>query len=262
MTLADYQSSFNGVTLGPGTPYRLKSRVGFRGLPTLVNKDLPKAVRDGSYAGFDVNVERILQMTVVVTSLANTAADFETNLAALEAATTPIFDPANLLPFLDKLPSRTQRRYLCRPRQHDDPLEPNYKQRFSVVTLGFQCPDPTIYDDTLNTTTSSGGALSIVNAGNWKSRPVITVVPAASPVTIVNAADGGQIVLATSTVGAIPNPVTVDCYAETVTDPTANIGRDDLVTSATSWLTLLPGTNNLTITGGSMTVAWRSAWIT
>lgn len=260
VALADHQVAFNGVVMGPGTPYRLHSLVGFRGLPTLANKDLPKAIRDGSYAGYDVNVERILQVVLTVTSLANTAADFEANLEALEAATVPIFDPADLLAVSHKLPGRTQRRYVGRPRQHLDTLDPTYVNRFSKVTLQWQCPDPTIYDDNLTTTMIAAGG-SIVNAGAWPSRPVLTVTPGGSPVTITNTTDSAnKVVLATSATGAIPSPCVVDLLAETVVDG-SGANRADVLDPSTTWWALVPGNNDLTISGGSMTVAWRSAWI-
>ncbi len=266
MTLADYQISFNGLTMGPNTPYRLRGLQGFRGLPTIGTSDLPRQGVDGTFAGRDTNVERILQAVAIVTG--TSGSDFETNLAALEAAMITIPDGADLKPLAHKLPNRSvTRRYNARPRKHDEPLDPTYIRSHTTVALQWECPDPTIYDDT-STTSAIATTGTITNAGNWPSRPVITVTPSATTVTIVNTDDSSnQIVLkqwvdSGSVTHTIPASVVIDCWAGTVVDGSA-VNRFDVVdsTSTPGFFALVAGVNHLSITGGSMSVVWRSAWI-
>ncbi len=257
MTLSDYQVSYGGVTLGPGTSYRIKNIDGLRGLPQLRVSDYAKLKRHGTYSGVDVLEGRHVTMDVVAKGVS--ASDFETQLANLEAATIPLLTGTLVMSF--KLPSRIQQRVNARVRKRSDLILPTYGKLWTEISLELFCPDPRVYDDSLTTTNSSAGSATITNAGNFESRPVITVTPSSSPVTITNTSDSNNFIkLATSSVGSIPNPCIIDLQNQTVVD-NAGTNRFDVVDSSTTWTALVAGANVITISGGTFSIAWRSAWV-
>lgn len=257
MALSDFQVTYNGVTFGPGGEYRVKQVDGFRTMPELRVSDYAKLKHHGAYSGIDVLEGRHITMTVHV--VGTSAADLDTQLMNLETATVPLL--TGTLPMSFKLPNQITKRVNARARKRAATQTPTYGRFHQEVMLDFFCPDPRIYDDVSTTTASITTSGSVTNAGNFESRPIITVTPSSSPVTITNTSDGSNIIrLATSTIGSIPNPTTIDLQARTVVDSTG-ANRFDVVDSATTWTVLNPGANALTISGGSMTVTYRSAWI-
>lgn len=267
--LSDWQILYNGVTMGQGTAFRLNKIEGLRELPTLRTSDYAKLKHHGAYSGIDVLEGRTVTftMTIVGTSMA----DFENQLDAFESAAIPLLTTS--LPLSFKLPNQTQRQILARTRKRTEVLVPSYTRAFigsgagmapanvaSPLAWELFCGDPRIYDDTLTTTTVNPSA-TITNAGNFESRPTITVTPSSSPITITNANDSSHFIkLATSSVGTIPNPCVIDLNLRTVVDGSGN-NRFDVIDPTTQWFVLVPGANALTISGGSASVAWRSAWL-
>ncbi len=256
MALADFQLSYAGVTAGPGTEYRINSIEGIRSMPELRTSDYARLHHHGAYSGVDVLEGRII--TVALTVVGTSASDFDTTLTALEGAMVPLLTGSS--PMSYKLPSEVQRRVNTRARKRALLIEPSYKLNWAKMTVELFCGDPRIYDDTL-TTTAISGTTTITNAGNFEARPVITVTPSSSPVTITNAGDhSNKIVLATSSVGSIPSPCVIDLLNRTVVDG-GGANRFDVVDPTTTWFVLAPGANAITVTGGTLSVAWRSAWI-
>jgi hypothetical protein len=256
MALPDWGFSYQGLVLGQGTAYRVTKLDGIGSLPELRTSDFAKLRHHGAFSGIDVLEGRTVQLGIAV--VGTSAADLDAQLAALEVATVPLLMGG--FPLSYKLPVQVQRRVNARARKRAMSIDPTYTRNHALVAVEFFCGDPRIYDDTL-TTTVIAAAGTITNAGSFESRPLITVIPTVSPVTITNSSDGGnQIVLATSALGPIPSPCVIDLLARTVVDG-SGANRFDVVDPATTWTVLVPGANNLTIAGGSMSVDWRSAWI-
>jgi len=252
MSLSDYQWSYAGVICGPGTKYHVNSFEGLRSMPTLRTSDWARLHHHGAFSGVDVLEGRTL--TVMMTVVGTSAADLDATLSALDAATVPLLTGA--LPLSFKLPNQVVRRVNARARKRSLAIDPTYKLCWAKVAVEFFCGDPRILSDSVTTTVVAASG-SITNAGNFGSRPVVTVTPSSSPVTIANASDSGNIIVLA---GSIPNPCIIDLELRTVIDGTG-ANRFDCVASSTTWTELVPGANALTITGGSMSVDWRSAWI-
>src|ERR1700738_465370 len=222
MMLADYQFSFNGVTAGPGTPYRILSIDGLRTMPNLVSSDQPRLRRSGVFANGDSLSSRLLTISLMVSG--TSVADFETNLTALETALVPVRPGQFAAPFLFKQPGQNQRRFVAaRPRKNASPQMPTYGRLWHKMNLQLVCPDPAQLDDVL-TTTVIGSTGTIVNVGNLESYPVITLTPSGGAVGIVNKANNCVLVLT----GAIPSPCIVDTGSMTVVDG-AGANRFDVV---------------------------------
>jgi hypothetical protein len=267
--LNDYQILYNGVTMGQGTPFRLNKIEGLRELPLLRTSDYAKLKHHGAFSGIDVLEGRTVTFTMTIVGAG--MSDFETQLAAFESAAIPLLTTS--LPLSYKLPNQTQRQILARTRRRTEVILPSYTKAFIGAGAGMApanvasplawelfCGDPRIYDDTLTTTAITTTA-TITNAGNFESRPVITVTPGSSPITITNAGDSSHFIkLATSSIGSIPNPCVIDLLARTVVDG-SGANRFDLIDPTTQWFVLAPGANAITISGGTASVAWRSAWL-
>src|ERR1019366_5896980 len=149
-----------------------------------------------------------------------------------------------------QLPGEVARRVNARARKRALLMDPTYNLNWAKVTLEFFCPDPRIYTDALRS-----GSGTVVNAGNFESRPVITVTGAT---TLANANDSGNsIVVGPSNLGGVPNPSVIDLQNRTVVDG-GGANRFDVIQPATTWFVLVPGSN--TISGGG-TISWRDAWI-
>ena len=244
--MLNYQISYNGVTVGPGTEIRINSLDGLRTMPELRTSDYARLKHHGAYSGVDVLEGRII--TITMTVIATSAADFDAQVSALEAATVPLLTGA--LPMSYQLPGEVARRVNARARKRALLMDPTYNLNWAKVTLEFFCPDPRIYSDALHS-----GSGTVVNAGNFESRPVITVTGAT---TLANANDSGNsIVVGPSNVGGVPNPCVIDLQNRTVVDG-GGANRFDVIQPATTWFVLVPGSN--TISGGGM-ISWRDAWI-
>lgn len=140
MALADYQLSFQGLTLGPGTPYRITTVKGLRGMAALQTNDTPLLTTDGVFSGYDTQLARVIDATVIVTG--TSASDFETNMAALETAMAPLLNSTSSLHW--KLPGLAERKIEARPRKLDDEVLPTYKKLWMQRPLQWSAPAPAI----------------------------------------------------------------------------------------------------------------------
>lgn len=246
MALANYQMSYNGVTIGPGTEYRINSIEGLRSMPELRTSDYARLKHHGAYSGVDVLEGRVI--TITLTVIGTSAADFDTSLTALEGATAPLLTGS--LPLSYQLPNEVARRANARARKRAITMVPTYNLNWAQVSIEFFCGDPRLYSDALHS-----GTGTVSNAGNFESRPVITVTGAT---TLSNANDSGNsVVVAASTVGGVPNPCVIDLQNRTVIDG-GGANRFDVIQPATTWFVLAPGSN---VVSGGGTISWRDAWI-
>src|ERR1035437_352801 len=156
--MLNYQISYNGVTVGPGTEIRINSLDGLRTMPELRTSDYARLKHHGAYSGVDVLEGRII--TITMTVIATSAADFDAQVSALEAATVPLLTGA--LPMSYQLPGEVARRVNARARKRALLMDPTYNLNWAKVTLEFFCPDPRIYSDALHS-----GSGTVVNAGNF-----------------------------------------------------------------------------------------------
>jgi hypothetical protein len=138
--VTDNQFAFGGVTMGAGTSYKVLRVDGLRGQPDVQSNDTPLLEAAGSFAGYDTQPGRTIEMTVVV--IGTSAATYETLLAALETAMTPLISTATAFTF--KYPTKTANSIDARPRKMSAPTVPTQSKFWGQVELMWFCPDPTI----------------------------------------------------------------------------------------------------------------------
>jgi hypothetical protein len=137
--VTDNQYSFGGVTMGAGTAYKVRSVSGLRGQPGIQSNDTPRLTADGDFSGYDTLTGRTITMNVVVTG--TSGSDFETNLAALEAAMAPLLSTTSTFSY--KFPNAAARNVQARPRKMPVTVVPSYSRKWQIVDLEWFCPDPT-----------------------------------------------------------------------------------------------------------------------
>lgn len=137
---SDNQFAFGGVTMGAGTSYQVLRVTGLRGQPDVQSNDTPKLEAKGSFSGYDTQPGRTIEMTVVIKG--TSASNYESLLAALETAMTPLLNSTSAFTF--KYPTKTANSINARPRKMSAPTVPTQSKFWGQVDLMWFCPDPTI----------------------------------------------------------------------------------------------------------------------
>lgn len=282
--MLDWQLSIGSLVMGgpPGANDYVVSSVDGFGIPAVRNGDTDRPADVGGYYGRDFVGSRTV--TAVVTVNCDTPSDALDAVDALIAewqVTTP--DSVTTKPLSVQRPGRDAQRWNGRPRRAavDDSM---IGAGVAVVTLEYAVADPRIYSDALSTlstglestgvgrtypltfprvfgTDGTPGVVQVVNAGNFGTRPVVTITgPCNSPAVLNDAT--GEALTSTLTLGA-SDVLVVDFDQRQITLNGAQ--RWDL-TSDSSWWELAPGTTQVRfaaaafVVGAQMSIAWRSAW--
>jgi hypothetical protein len=283
MTLNAYQMSYNGLTFGDGTDYDIVAVEGLEGLDGIRSGDIVKARDHGEWMGSDFLSGRDITLTLEVTATSDSAfrSDIETLMAATVLQTSE-------LPLAFYLPgmAQTSRQSLVRPRKRPVPLTIDYLHRIAQFVMQFHATDFRIYDSTVQSTNttlpvpsggvswpaswpwswgsaSGSGLVTCTNAGNFETRPTITIVGPVDYPTVQNLTTGLSATF-NLTLG-VSDSLVIDMLNKTVVlNGTAN--RRSAMSAGSSWWTLPPGSSqiayhaNTLSTGSTMTVAFQSAW--
>lgn len=282
MALSNYQLSYNGLTIGAGTDVQLVGIDGLRALPGIRSSDVARPRADGSFGGLNFMGERIvtLQLLVMVT----VANPWETVLEQLSAAFLHISDPGKLLPLQFQLPGQPALQIIGRPTRYHVPVDVPYAFHKAAVAIEMSCPDPLIYAAASSSVSaglpnptsgavwpvtwpmtygsSSGGALTVVNSGNWATPLKFTIQgPCVNPwVSLGSAKLTFNLTLAST------DTLTVDTGAHTITlNGTAN--RYNTLAVGSQWFTAAPGSSTVNFGSGdstqvtaTCTATYSSAW--
>lgn len=273
----------SGLVIGAGTNYLVTEVDGF-GVPAVRNGDQPRPSDRGSYFGRDFVGQRMV--TLKLTVVGDSPSEALDNLDALFAAwqlVTP--DGSAYMPLKFKVPGRDVRRFHGRPR--DGAVDETLVQGSQIpVTLLFATADPSVFSDVLSSDTvplqnvgtgrtyprtyplvygagAAGGIILAENAGNFRTRPVATIVGPCTNPTIENVTTGETIAF-TITLGSTDTLV-VDFDARTV--ELNGQSRYSSKTTSSVWWELAPGTTevhfnaNAFSLGATLTLEWRSAWM-
>lgn len=282
MTLQPYQSSFNGLTWGPGTDIQVVEIDGLRSMKTRTS-DETYPEDDGALPGIDLLDERTITYKLLIA--APQTMTVEQALAACAAAFQVIRDPAGGLPLQVMLPGWSEPRQLtARPINNDVPIDVNYSLQYIEFSAQMVAADPLIYSTTLhplstglpsptaglpfNVTfpatfgSSTGGSVLVTNAGNYASRPVITITgPCINPLV----SNGTSFMSFNLTLGAT-DVLVIDMAAKSVT-LNGSASRYNTVTTGSAWWSLPPGNTTVVFETGDgaqvaarMTIQWRDAW--
>lgn len=282
-SLANYSFAWNNYIFGAGTPHSIYDVQGLEALPGIRNQDDNRGYSDGMFSGNDFLAGRTITMTIV--TLAGNGNSAQVNFNLLQAALLPQTSGTTPLQFQLSNAGILQR-VNARVRSQMSEVDPNYTYGFIKSTVTFFCPDPRIYNDTLQTASltvsnalgriynrtynlvygfgSSGAATTVVNNGWATTYPTITINGPITNPTVGNTTTGNYITV--TGIYANTDVIVYDLDQKLVT-VNGNPARN-LVTGTSTWFGALPGTNNFYLTGSGTlagttagTIAWRSAYI-
>lgn len=279
-----YQFSFNGQTFGGGSsPYQILSVDGLEGLPDIRNQDDNRGYNDGMFTGQDFLSGRTIN--IIFNTFGAGATSAQTNFNTIQQALLP--QRSGTTPLYFKLPTATGDQFVnARVRGLTTTIDPNYTYGFITSQVTFFCPDPTIYDTTLqsanlvlgtglgrvynrvynllyNSGAGSPGA-TITNSGWATAYPTITFNGPITNPTVGNVTQGLYMFFNATFTNT--DSVVIDTYNKLVT-LNGNPARN-LLLSSSKFFTASPGANLIYfagsgtlagITGG--TVTWRNAYI-
>lgn len=271
------------LVMGVGTCFLITEVDGF-GVPTVRNGDTPRPSDRGSNFGRDFIGQRMVTLKVTVAGATNTEAlnNLDTLFAAWQLSTP---DGSAYMPLKFKVPGRAVRRFHGRPRDADVD-ETTLQGNQIAVTLLFATADPSIFADALSSVSvglanvgtgrtypltyprvygagASGGIIEALNAGNFASRGVVTIVgPCVNP-TVTNFTTGESLQCIITLLST--DSLVIDFDARTI--ELNGQSRYSTKTTGSVWWQLAPGTTEVHFTanaftvGAACTLAWRSAWI-
>lgn len=122
-------------------------------------------------------------------------------------------------------------------------------------TCALLAQDPRRYSVTTHGPTALPA--TIVNAGDFPSKPILVVTGGGEATTITC---GGLSVILTTAYGAVPSPLTIDLLNQTAVDGSGN-NHMEVISGPTQWWSLAAGSNAVTISGpGTATISWKDSW--
>jgi phage-related protein len=286
MALNNYQFQFGSFLFGgAGSPFQIIDVDGLAGLPDLRTQDDNRGYNDGMFSGRDFYAGRTIVITTHI--FAGNGLSAQQNLALFQAALNTQQQGTTSLNFQLAV-SDTQKVISARVRSRKVTIDPEYTFGYIRTQTTLFCPDPRYYDATLTslslTPAVAGGRTynrtynltypaysntasgSVVNSGWSSTYPTITIVgPIVSPV-ITNFTTGESLTVAVTM--ASTDTLVLDLLNKTVT-LNGSTARN-LLTTASRWFGISPGTtligftgNNGTYTAGvtTATIAYRSAYV-
>lgn len=279
--MTDWTLTIGAITMGPGTDYIVTEVDGF-GIPDVRNGDTDRPIDVGGYFGRDFIGSRTVTISVAcVGDNLSDAIDAHDALMTEWYLTTP--DSTTIKPLTVQRPGRAAQRWNGRPRRAAS--SPIGGDGVIAVVLEYACADPRIYDDAQSSgsaslptvgggraypltfprvygTQSTGGFVIATNAGNFPTRPVVTITGPCNSPSVSNDTTGDT--LKTTLVLTSTDTVVIDFDQRTVT---FNGSQTWSLTSDSVWWELLPGDNQIRfsaaayVLGASMSITWRSARI-
>lgn len=282
VSLVNYRFAFNDFEFGGGdSVYQLLTVDGLEDLPAIRVQDDNRGYFDGMWTGRDFLSGRIITMTMTIRGDNNFSAQYYLNL--LQENLKPQTAGTGLLQF--QLPGNSLQRVNARVRRRSIQINTNYSSGLMTAVYEFFCPDPLIYDDTLNqvqlfgTQTVTGRTYNRVynmlygtgtqtlqlceNAGWANTYPIFTILgPATNP--LITEINTGNVLSVVYPLQA-SDVLVIDTNLRSVN--LNGVNRRSLLTNNSTWFSMPPGNNyyqfnaSATGTGTSCVVSWRSAYI-
>jgi len=282
--LAEWQWLFRGYKFGPKTSLEVREIEGLD-LPVVRSGDSGRPRDQGMFIGLDVLAGREI---TIEGDLQPPSSSFQAAWEALATATVPT--GTEQYPLQVHLPGYGVLTCNARVRKRQIPVDIQFTLgKLAKVTLLFAAADPRWYGATQEVSVkpplSVGGftwplkwplkwggggytgALSVTNAGNFETRPVLTIEgPCVNP-SIQNAtAPGGPTLAFNLTLGAGERLViNTDMHIATLysSPTTPGSARTGTLIAGSRWWTLEPGTSTIQFLAseGALSVEYASAWI-
>lgn len=281
-SLDTYSFAFNGFVFG-GTdnPIQITFVDGLEDLPLIRNQDDNRGYSDGMFTGRDFYSNRTIVIEFQI--FASSTATMQENLALFKEYVQP--QQAGTQPLQFQLPGYGLQRVEARVRRRNIRIDPDFTYGKAMGTVEFFCPDPLIYDDTVQelnifsplppsgrtynrvydmTYGGGAGVFLITNNGWTTTYPTITITgPCVDPVVVNNST--GEF-LAFTYAMTVSDVLFIDTNFKTVTLNGSN--RRAILNNNSTWFAAPPGTSvysfratSGTSTGTSCVVSWRSAYI-
>jgi len=283
-SLNNYSFAFNGFVFGGGnSPYQITSVEGLEALPGIRNQDDNRGYFDGMFSGRDFLGGRTIVVNLQI--LAGNGSSAQTNFNFLQAALVP--QQTGTTPLQFQLSSADNLQFVnARVRARVSAVDPNYTYGYILAQITFFCPDPNIYDNTVQT-----GVMAVtVPAGRIYNRSYNLTYGGGSQTQLVNVTNQGwattypQITIQ----GPIINPiignlttgqslnfnytmVTGDVFVIDLLNRTILLNgapARNLLLGTSNWFAAPPGTSQYFFSGlGSIygvtnaTVQWNNAYI-
>jgi hypothetical protein len=285
--LTAWQMEFHGQALGSGTILELTKLEGID-MPAVRSGDAGRPRDHGAFAGLDVMGER--EITVSADLHSTETVTFKE--AWEQAAESFVTSGSIQYPLFLNTPAFGTLATLVRLRKRQMPVDILFTLgNLAKVTLLFVGTDPRWYAPTQSAsvtppTSTAGfsfplkfpftfggggvaGALSVTNAGNIETRPLLIVEGPCENPSVTNARAPGSPNLTFDLLMNAGDRLVIDTDMHTATYYTAGttVGYTRLYTLAqgSQWFTLEPGKSTIqflsTSGEGQLTVQWASAWI-
>lgn len=295
--LSDRQMSFGGLTIGPGTPYRIQVANGLD-LPTIRSGDSTRPRDHGELIGLDLMKGRTVDLSILTTS---DGTGLDHALKALGAATVP--GGTTEVPLWVKPLDLPQLVTMCRVRKRKIPWTLTFMVASVAKTdLQLHSTDPRLYGATLNPSAhlpiplgglsfpatfplsfgggSATGDIAITHGGNAEMRPVLVIAGPCTNPKVVNDQAGWSLTFTNPTQTgytlATGESLTVDTEARSVlltTGAGAGAPHENWVVPGSTWPSvgvagIRPGVNTIqfsssdaTTVAGTLTVWWAPAYL-
>ncbi len=264
LVVSNYQYEYRNLLMGAGTQYLVESIEGLYSTPDIKDFSMDRDDKDGSSIGRLLYGPRHITMQVQVLSAEGLSGlarqqDYEAKMLALQAAFARV---AGVQPFVFLRPGRVKTFVNARCTRREVPIDYHGAVGYQKAVLELTAPDPLLYSMNYATTpiTIAGGASTnsgtVTNAGNYPSRPVLSIAgPTVNP-RIANAGDGNRSIKIDMTVNA-GQTLVIDIAARTVL--LDGVDNYDKVRSDNQWWQLAAGAQTIsysrTGTSGSSTLS-------
>lgn len=300
-TLANWGLQFNGLSLGPTTPYGMYKMEGLD-FPKILSGDLARPRDHGELIGLDLLAGRDVTLTG---DFVTDSTSEEHSQLALATAFFPAFDGTQELPLWFQLPNLPVLAVMCRTRKRQIPIDVAWSMGLAQNVVGLHASDPRLYGAPQTATVGLGtplggmtfpatfpltfgggtvaGTISASNGGNIEMRPTFTITgPVTNPV-VTNATTGWQLSFTNPTQSSFTvlagDTLVVDTDLHTVQYFSGGVGagaaRRSWVIAGSTWPNvpngvggLAPGVNTVQFTSGdasavagTLTLNWASAYL-
>ena len=258
------QAEIRGLLIGSGTPYAVEGWSGL-GLPEIRDDDAELEGDDGSSGGLDLYATRSISATIGISADDRDALGAARDLLA--AAFRRVDGPRQTVPFVVRL-AGTSRRFEVRPRRLELPWEGVARVGMMVGgAFRLDALDPYAYavDETSETIeipdTSTTASAVLTNAGNGRTRPVVTITGPATDPVVANLETG--LAIRTSIVLGSSDVLVVDVAAARMT-----LNGSPVWAGASDYepMELVPGAQEIAFSRATDSIpataqiVWRDAW--
>jgi hypothetical protein len=281
----DFQYEYKGLLLGAYTPFEAQEITGLDSLPNVRSGSVDRFGQHGGVGGRHYQDTRIIHATWdIYDGLGD--AEFALRRDELQEAFAVIEDPTAFAPFVYQHPGRTKMRVYCRPVDRVTPTDRMFSLRYGKVDVRFEATDPWIYSNTekslnasVGVTTgglhfpldfplafgsgSSGGSAPAVNLGTAPA-PWTATVTGSTPNPKIYHLESGKFLEMTG-LTVVPGDTLEFNSKERSILLNGTASRRGLLTAASTWFSLQPGSNTIQfsssgVTTGSLTFRWRDTY--